>query len=238
MDTTSLKTIDKVTEEILFLTGIDEKKYARVKQFVIKGYQELNLTTIPEGVRIEKFTMDANYIVYLTDEIVQVNAVYYPIDGKLWSLTKTDKIVPTVSLLNGSEYRDSTDGEGVDITLQDGSLLASTGGNNTEGYWYYDYYNRRILFTNVDRSEVLIHYTTSGISLDDETYIPSYCVDAIHHYVLWKMSMYERDRDAQLREENLREFNRQKSICRSIQFNLDEFLDVIYSNYFLGFRRL
>jgi hypothetical protein len=237
MDTSAVRTLDQIVEEILLLTEYPEKYYVRVKQLLIKGYRELNITTIPEGVKISKFTMDANYIIYLNDDIITVNAVYVPMDGKLWSLTKTDKIIPTTSELDGAEFRDSTDGEGVDVELNEGTYLSGTGGNNLKGYWYYDIPNRRVLFTNVSRSEVLLNYTTGGISLTETTYIPTYTVDALEHYVLWKLSMFNSIQNAQIRDEHKREFERQKTICRMMQFNFDEFLDMIYGTLTKTFRR-
>lgn len=237
MDTSALITLDQIVEEILLLSELPQKYYVRIKQLAIKGYKEMNLTTIPEGVRIEKFTMDSNYIIYLNDDIIQVNNVYVPIDGKLWSLTKSTDMVPTVSF-SVSEFRDPLDGEGVNIVEQEGLIYSATGGNNNEGYWYYDYANRRILFTNVNRSEVLVHYTTSGVSLDESTFIPSYAVDAIEHFVLWKLSLFTSSRDVQTRDEHKREYERQKTICRGIQFNFDEFKDTVYSTFFTSFRRI
>lgn len=238
MDTSALKTLDQITEEILLLSELPQKFYVRIKQLLIKGYRELNLTTIPEGIKIEKFTMDSNYIIYLDDDVIKVEAVYVPLNGKLWSLTKTDQIIPTTSFSGGSEFRDQTDGEGVTVDLQEGLLLSATGGNNTMGYWYDDKINRRILFTNTSRSEVLVKYSTGGISLTETTYIPTYAVDALQHYVLWKLSLFSSGQNAQIRDEHKREFDRQKSICRGIQFNFDEFLDVVYSTFNKSFRRI
>lgn len=237
MDTSALFTIDQIVKEILLLSGLKEKEYIRIKQLVIKGYKELNLTTIPNGVKLEKFTMDSNYIIYLNDDIVNVDNVYVPIDGKLWSLSKSKVMVPTVSF-STIEYRDSNDGEGVDTVANEGSLYSAVGGNNTEGYWYLDLINRRILFTNINRSEVLVQYTTSGIDNVYETYIPSYAIDAIEHYVLWKLSLYASNKDSYSREEHKREYDRQKSICRGIQFNFDEFKDTVYGTFFTSFRRI
>lgn len=237
MDTSALITLDQIVDEILLLSGLPQSKFPQIKQLAIKGYREMNLTTIPEGVRIEKFTMDDNYIIYLNDDIIQVNNVYVPIDGKLWSLTKSTQMVPTVSF-SVTEFRDSDDGEGVNFVNKDGVLYAATGGNNTEGYWYYDYANRRILFTNTNRSEVLVDYTTSGVSLDSPTFIPSYAVDAVEHYILWKISLFSGARDAVTRDEHKREYERQKSICRGMQFNFDEFKDTVYGTFFSSFNRI
>lgn len=238
MDTSALRTLDQITEEVLLLSELPEKYYIRIKQLLIKGYRELNITTLPEGTKIEKFTMDANYIIYLNDDIINVENVYVPIDGKLWSLTKTDRIVPTTSLLNGAETLDSLDGEGTSITLNEGYLFSAVGGNNNEGYWYYDVINRRIIFRNVNRSEVLVHYTTGGVSDTDTTYIPTYAVDALQHYALWKLSLFTSNRDAQTRDEHKREYDRQKSICRLIHFNFNQFLDAVYGTMCQSIKRI
>lgn len=223
-DTSALVTLDQVVEGLLGLTGRPETQYIKMKELAIRCYSELNITTLPSATRIDKFEMDFNNVVSLPSCIIQVDSVYVPVNGQLWPLTKNQRIDPT-------------DVDGEDITAQTGVGLASRGGNNMEGYYYYDRPNRRIIIRNMERSEVIIKFTSSGTSLTGKTYIPKEARAAIEFYVLWQLELFAMGKAYNKALLYKEEFERQKAILRGMRFNLDEFLDVIYSTMTSSFYR-
>lgn len=229
-DTSALITFDQLIQGMMLKGGHLESDYTRMVQIAIDGYRELNLTVLPEGRNVEKFTMDTNYIIYMPDDLIMVNRICVPLDGLLWPLTNNEKIVPTTSLVGGAETLDTEDGEGVDITSL-GSAYSTRGGRNTEGYFKVDYKKRRIIFRNVNRTEVLLDYNTSGVSLTETTYIPTYAKIALEAYIRLYMEYNNPIPNPNTIAIFQDLYNTQKSICRGIKFSLTDFLDSIYRTY-------
>lgn len=235
--TDALITIDDIVEGMLLKGEHPESYEVKMKQMAIDGYRELNLVTLPQGRAVEKFTMDSNDIIYMPNDMILVNRVAVPYEGRMWSLTLERDMIPTTSTLNGAEVLDSdTWGEGDDI-VQRGVYYATRGGDNAEGYYYPDYVKRRILFRNVSRSEVLVDYMNSGIDLKETTYVPIFAKAAIEAYV----RLYQEYNKTQPIPVNVQifrdEYERQKAICRGIKFNMTDFLDAIYRTYTPGIYR-
>lgn len=229
-DTSALITFDQLIQGMMLKGEHQESDYNRMIQISIDGYRELNLTVLPEGRNIEKFTMDSNYIIYMPDDLILVNRICVPIDGELWPLTKRDSIVPTTSELAGAEVLDAEDGEGVDVVNR-GIYYSRKGGRNYEGYFRPDYRKRRIIFRNVSRTEVLMDYTTSGVDLTEVTYIPTYAKIALEAYI----RLHQEYNKMRPNPNNIAIYqdlyDRQKAICRGVKFSMTDFLDTIYETY-------
>lgn len=229
-DTSALITFDQLVQGMMLKGVHPESDYTRMIQIAIDGYRELNLTVLPDGRSIEKFTMDSNNIIYMPDDMILVNRVCIPSDGVMWPLTNNEEIVPTTSFVGGAETLDSNDGEGVNISST-GVFYSTKGRVNIEGYFRPDYRKRRIIFRNVSRSEVLIDYTTSGISLTEVSYIPIYAKTALEAYIRLHLEY----NNAIPNPNNIAIFqdlfNSQKAICRGIKFSLTDFLDTVYKTF-------
>jgi hypothetical protein len=237
-DTSSQITLDKIVNQLLLFSELPKNKFVAFKQLAIRGYRELNITTLQEGVYYTWNTLDSNYIVALDDEVVKVIDVFVPVNGEMWSLTRQDTIVPTTTLSNGSTTLDPDRGEGDDIYPVEGLGFASSGGINYEGYYTYDNQNRRLIFRNVQQlTEVLVMYTTSGVSLTEETYIPSYAEAAVTAYIRWQYETFKLKPNYNIVVSHKEEFERQKSICRGVLFNFSEFKDAVFSQMTRSFRR-
>lgn len=229
-DTSALITFDQLIQGMMLKGSYPESHYAKMAQIAFDGYREMNLTVLPDGRNIEKFNMDSNYIVYMPDDLILANRVLLSIDGEMWPLTKEPKIVPTTTLSGGAETLDPDAGEGVDITNL-GIYYSRRGGRNIEGYWRPDYKKRRIVFRNVSRTDILLDYTTSGISLTEETYIPVYAKIALEAYI----RLYLEYNKPSPNPNNIvlydKLYKQQKAICRGIKFSMTDFLDTIYKTY-------
>lgn len=237
--TDALVTFDYIVDQILLLSDDMPERYSsKLKQLAIRGYRELNLTTIPQGKVLEWMTLDSNYMILLDDDVVSVNDVFVPIDGMMWSLTRRKDIIPTYSIVGGAETLDSDRGEGVDIVPVEGVGLGASGGINREGYYYYDDRNRRLIFRNVKTlTEVLVDYNTTGVELTEQTYIPSYAEGAVTAYVKWQLEAFSSKPNGNVIAIWRDEYSKQKEICRAVQFNYTEFKDAIYNTFSMSFRR-
>lgn len=235
--TDSLVTIRSIVQGMFLLSELPEGYDIKMTQLAINGYRELNLVVLPDGRTVDKFTMDSNNIIYLNDDVTHINAIYVPYEGELWPLTLRDTIVPTTSESGGSEILDPDWGEGV--TLSDRrAYYAARGGDNVYGYYNPDYQKRRVIFRNVSRSEVLMDYMTSGISLTEETYVPTYAKSALEAYVRLYLEYNKGTPNPNNIHVHRDEFERQKAICRGIKFNIVDFLDSIYKTYTASIQRL
>ena len=186
----ALITIRDIVEEFMLFSQLAEIDYAAIKQLAIRGYQRLAWLIIPNGVVVVKDTMDSNNIIDMPSDCVEINAIYIPdIQGEFWPLTQRKTMVSTVSA-GPTRDPDSPHYEGLDMQNPGGVHYAATGGVNTEGYFYIDEPNRRILFTNVDQSEVVLDYLSSGIEDTESAYVPTEATEAIHNYIASRFYKY------------------------------------------------
>lgn len=235
-NTTALATLREVTDGILMKADIPEGRSVSVKQFVIDGYRELNLVVADEG-RIQKlFTMDSNLIINMPDDLIDLKDVYVPRDNGIWSLTRRKEIPVITETYVGAEIIPEDWGEGRDIVHGEGIYYQTKGGRNTYGYYNADYKKRRIFFRNVDRSEVLLDYNTSGISRTDITYIPMSIKGALEAYVMMEMAAYGIIPKTSW-ELHKRRYEDQKSILRMLDFNFTAFTDAVYKTMNGSYRR-
>jgi hypothetical protein len=228
--TDAITTIDNIVEGMFLKSDLPEGYEAKMKQIAIEGYREMNIVALSQGRATEKFTMDSNYIVYMPDDMMLVNRVAVPYNGEMWFLTLERDMVPTTSESGGQEILDPDWGEGEDI-IKRGVFYAARGGVNTEGYYFPDYVKRRILFRNVNRSEVLISYMHSGIDKTETTYIPTFAKPGIEAYVRLYLEYNKTVPNANIITIYRDEYERQKTICRGIKFNLTDWMDAVYRTF-------
>jgi len=235
-NTGALATLREVSDGILFKAGLPEGRAVQINQFVIDGYKELNLIVLSEGRVQELFTMDENLIIILPDDFIKLNDVFVPKDNAIWSLTRRKEIPVITETYLGGEIIPDDWGAGKDIPHGEGIYFQTTGGRNTEGYYTIDETKRRLLFRNVDRSEVMLDYNTSGISRSDITYIPMMAKAALEAYVMMELAVYQII-PIQTYELHKRRYEEQKSILRMVDFNFTEFTDAVYETFNGSYRR-
>ena len=234
--TGALATIKEITDGILLKSTIPESKAVQVMQMVIDGYRELNLVVCDEGRVRELRTMDDNYIINLPDDLLKLNDIYIPYQNGIWSLSRREDIPIITDTELGAEIIPDEWGGGRDISHGQGLAFQSTGGRNYEGYYVVDTDKRRIHFRNVNRSEVMLDYNTSGISRIDVTYIPMTIKPALEAYVMMEASAYAIIPLAEY-ELHRDRYERQKAILRMLDFNFTAFTDAVYKTFNGSYRR-
>lgn len=225
----ALVTLRDVVEEFRLKSKLPNIEYSNLKQLAIRGYQRLVFMIIPQGRVVGKFSMDANNVLALPDDLVELNAVYIPdAYGQFWPLSKNNKIVSTVSA-GPVRNPESPDYEGVATTDAGGYYYAATGGVNLSGYYTIDWQpaNRRILFVNVQQSEVVLDYLSTGVDATESAYVPTQAVEAIHAYMAFSYYSYQPNTPANRIELYRDIMRREEQKLRLMKFNLEDFYQSI-----------
>lgn len=218
----NLVTLKAVVEEYMLISERPEINWAKLKTLALRAYQDLCAEILPQGKVIVKSTMDSNFAIDFPADLRELNAVYIPdITGELFALSYNPKITPTYTGVN----RDSDNNEGLDVPHPGGWYFSSTGGVNLAGYYTLDWENRRILFVNVDQSDVILDYLSTGIQDAESAYVPSETIGAIHAYIAYKSIIYKpgsNKNDVMLYKEELK---REKQKLRMMKFNFENYKD-------------
>jgi len=150
-----------------------------------------------------KVAVTANKIIEMPNDMLTFVDLCIPIDGEWWSMTEKQYIVNTTTFTGLVEGRDSTVGEGVDITTPRTTGYAARGGINDYNYML-DWEARRIFIDGTVSATVVLMYTSSGIEVSGTTQVPDMITPLIHSYLLWKESFWIpeliRERDVRKRE--------------------------------------
>jgi hypothetical protein len=187
-DTSGLITIREVVNGFMMKSNMD-REYPVLYQLACDCIRDLNLFILKDGKQVVKLNMNANLIVDLPDDYLNFLALAIPLKGKYWTLTRDDGIITTTTEQNGAEVLDSSYGEGVDINAQGFTSYSSTL-SNLEGYYTLDERQRRIVFRNVDRSEVFLAYNSSGLRTDTEALVPVIAKRTIEDYMEYMITSY------------------------------------------------
>lgn|SRR5512133_352973 len=186
-----IRTLKQVVDGLLFKSSEPKENYMRFYQMAIDAYRDLRLFHSTDKVWLKCVPDSLNRIDFPSD-MLQFVSLSVPINGLLYTLTREDLIVPTVTGTAPNETLDATDGEGVDVNKGYYQAYWARGGVNQEGYFTVDYNNRKIILSNVDRTEVVLCYVSNGVS-STNSYVPVTAVPAIEAYIMWKDKFYQRD---------------------------------------------
>lgn len=222
----ALVRINDIVNELLFLTGRDDSYYPRYLQLCINGYRDLAKHHIQDSVKTRKLLPNEQFVVFYPEDALRVLNVYVNIGGMKESLTQRKDMVDTDTMVGGVPYR-LYDGEGAPLGVYGNSMPG--GIHNTVGYYVDDVDNRRILLLMDAVTPVFIEYTSIGIDDMDDA-VPVVVKEALEAYVLWKLSLY--DRNAAINERMLRKtiYDEEVMKLRSMYtFNLNELKDALNS---------
>jgi len=226
------------TEGVITLRNIVKKALRKAKrppsdyvgffENAYEGYRELRLHHVQEGVKFYKATPDSINCVDFPEDMIDFVGIGVHVDGKLVWLTRNDDIVITTTLVGALETQDLDAGEGVDI-LDTTNYLYTKGGINLDGYYKIDWENRRIVLNSVTRTEVILAYTSSGVNVTGETYVPVKYELALVAWIIWQDSCYD-DKRLPMAQYYEQQYKNQLVMLDEGP-TLQEYLDVLYSTY-------
>lgn len=227
MNSSALATIKEISDGILMKSRLPEAEAVIIDQLTRDGYRELNIHVLSEGRVVTLETMDSNLIISFPDDLIELKDVYVPKDNLIWSLTRNTAIPMITQTVDEVTTIPEDWGEGGDIPAGEGIWFQTRGGRNNKGYYTVDTANRRILFRNVDRSEVMLDYISTGISSTAVTYVPISAKMALENYVMKELAAFG------IVNTNLyplyeQRFSKELAKLRMIDFNFTAFTDATY----------
>lgn len=238
MDTLGQKHIKLIVKKAMKLCKADMGEYKWYFDLAIDGYQDLRLHYVEEGKEIVKLPVNTTLkSVDFPSDMIRFIKLGIIVNGEFITFTRKDSINPTTSE-SGSEYYDTTIGEGEDIQDNYNDGLMTRGGVNTDGYFYIDYKNRRITLRNYTATTVWLHYITSGVHLDSETYLPVEYEQVIIAYIIWRFSQYNSDVPLSRIEHLERQYINEATKLKNNQIgSINELEDTLDSLIHNGIRR-
>ncbi len=244
MSTESPKTAGYVSIRYVVMSILNRRKdytmrhYKHIAQLVIEGFTSLNMFHLP-NIEVEYLYMTSNKRVSVPLDFVDWIKVGVPINGKLRVLTKDDKILLPREFSDGADVGNA-DAVNVNqnVFFTDhfnggqyvGGLYGMRGGVNT-AYYRYDEESRQFVFTgNIPRSEVVLEYISSGVSLSGSTVIPRIAHMPLVTYVDWWEA--ENDRRVSLGEKERKKRNHFEEVEAARSFvstpTIEEYKDSLY----------
>ena len=136
-----------------------------------------------------KVTVNVNKWIDMPNDMMTFVDLCIPIDGAWWSFTEKTEIVNTTTFTGLVEGRDSTVGEGVDLTTPRTTGYAAHGGINDYNYTL-DWSARRIYIDGISNATVVLMYVSSGIETSGVTLVPEFITPMFDAYLLWKSSYW------------------------------------------------
>lgn len=214
------------------------RNYKRIAQIVIEGFTDLNLyhTT---NIEVEYLYMDEAKIVNVPSDFIDWVKVGIPVNGKLVTLTKKSKILLPRQFPDGKNVGnlDAADPNNVSYFVSHfkagkfiGALYGMRGGYNT-AYFRYDEEYRQFVFTGeVPRSEIVLEYVSSGISLTSSTTIPRQAVKPLLSWTHWQLGEFDRKIPGNEKTRREKLYDRDVMELRSFTFTptMDEYRDASY----------
>jgi len=137
-----------------------------------------------------KVSITANKLIEFPSDMQGFVDLCIPIGGAWWSFTEKREIVNTTTFTGLVEGRDSTFGEGVDITHGRTTGYATKGGINDYNYTI-DWKARRIFVDGIESETVVLIYTSSGVETSGTTNVPEHLTPVFDSYLLWKSSYWD-----------------------------------------------
>lgn len=157
-------------------------------QWFIDGFSELNMFSGEYGVKSVWLTMDSLGRIEFPSDYISYVGVGIAYNGRFWSYGRDGRIISTMDYSCGVGVPNSEHGELVSAQTEPIASFAQEGGWNFN--WFKEDRDRReFTFDNINNTEVLLIYRTTGISLEAETtYIARICVPYLKEYCQFKLS--------------------------------------------------
>ena len=104
--------VESICYDLIDRMDLDRSSVRKIFSYLVEGYRELNTYHLSNQV-FEKKTIPSTGILDFPSDCVFVNNVFMPVDGEMKPLSRKNDIVRTTTIVNGTEIREGSDGEGV-----------------------------------------------------------------------------------------------------------------------------
>jgi hypothetical protein len=222
-------TIDQVVEETLLTlpeSQRNERERRRFLNFAVSGLRYLRSFVTKDGKVREKVTPNSLNRISFPDDMEEFLALYVPVNGKIWKLTRNNEIIPTKTVVGIDESYDEDYGEGVEQPIVELDNFAASNDVNLEGYYTIDYENKEIIINSNRKTELVLEYISNGIGLSSISNVPAKYVKALTAWILWKDVFFDRSVALNIKVLYENEFKKSVREIKSLEaMSLDEVID-------------
>lgn len=222
-------TIDQVVEETLLTlpeSQRNERERRRFLNFAVSGLRYLRSFVTKDGKVREKVTPNSLNRISFPDDMEEFLALYVPVNGKIWKLTRNNEIIPTKTIVGIDESYDEDYGEGVEQPIVELDNFAASNDVNLEGYYTIDYENKEIIINSNRKTELVLEYISNGIGLSSISNVPAKYVKALTAWILWKDVFFDRSVALNIKVLYENEFKKSVREIKSLEaMSLDEVID-------------
>jgi hypothetical protein len=183
--TNGLISLENLVEETLAITKRPDSDYKSFFQIAIRGYMDLRIHVVKQGKKQSVLTISDINKVDFPDDFVDFISIGVVDGGKIWRLSPNKDFIVVTTEDGDEETQDENEGQGVSIPNESVSGYYARGGSNNKGYYQIEWDKRRIGVINVSEDTVILTYITSGIDVDNTTYIPIKYIPALQSYIAW-----------------------------------------------------
>ena len=234
-----------IDEALAGIRDFDRKREREAAMYFLRGYREWRIFNSKSIVEMW-LPVTLVKTVNLPDEMLEFLSIGIPVNGEMFTFTLAQGIVsplddPMEELLEAESGED----ESLLRSLQYGY---GSNGINDEYYFRLDEDSRRIvlkkaaidLYTQSDRTEVLLRYISTGVSDLDNTMVPGTAYNMLVAYIEWKLvasmpTVYDRGYRMDKKQEYLHEVEKFQMLDMP---TIDELYDVIFETSAQTPRRL
>lgn len=218
----------QICKGLVYKMGLDPYFFTKFYQFGIDGTVELKLYTLGE-TKVEKLVMDADLnTVTLPSDYLKFIDLGIPIGGDLWSLTERNQMINTSTLVNGQETYDSDLHEG-DWTF----FTQNRAGGKNSRYYKIEEKKRRIIISGIEATTVWLVYISSGINVDEGTYINRAVKPAVEAFIRWQYFLNDPKSSSNRRAEYKRYLRIEKNKLKRLKLpTLTQYRDSLYETFY------
>jgi len=186
MDSPSAITLKELIYSSLNKANLDNTEYDRFERISIDLIRKFHLHHF-QDIKIVEIEMDVNHRVKIPDDCLWVKAIGYPKHGRLWTITRDDKIYQAESMVSGVLSSDSDTLENIQEHPKYGYAAR---GRNKYGFTI-NYSTRELIITGTPLINITIHYLSSGLSMDGDSFIPAEAINALQAAIIFDANAYD-----------------------------------------------
>ncbi len=187
--TTAITEIGKLVDKYIFKYRLPQDDYFLYLQHACDCFRDISMRH-SNVVVTAKVSVSALGIIEMPSDMIGFCNLFVPINGEWWSFSKKGRKVTTTTTTGGVEGQDSNMGEGIDVLDDVYWGLGGKGGVNSY-YYKIDWAARRIFCDGFKSDTAVLQYTSSGLVVGGNTYVPQECEATIDAYINWKREMIE-----------------------------------------------
>lgn len=205
-DTAGFVTLQQVVNDVKVDTNdFSERNHKRLIRWAMRGLEKFALKHI-FNVKTVKVQVEDNYTIPIPEDMMLLLGVGTVINGEFFGFSQNADMFTKLETVEES-FRPAN--------YTDDSESFAYGVNDT--YYKLDLNNNRIILSGESYDYVYLKYKVSGISTQDDTFVPVYARDALLAYVKYRMISDDRETPEYIITRKKRDFDRELREMKATQ---------------------